>query len=307
MASAKGCFKNTLLGCLGLIAIAVIFGAIMAGLAWKDRGKGGQVEQEVSPTVTASEAVPTATVDPALLTTRYPGRVILDLGQGEFQINPAAPGAGLSARARFDSEVHTITESYEVRPDSSWVYQLGFHQTMPGLQALFRALMGNDTDARIEIFLPPDVPIELVVGLEQGGGEAELGGLWVTTADFSFKQGGFVLGIREPLREPMDRLRLHGRMGGVELERLGNASPRVLDIDCGMGGADVDLRGAWRNDCDAHLAVKMGGLAVSVPRDMIVVGDRELASTLARTDTEVPQPTLRLTVEESMGEVEVKH
>jgi len=302
MAEKRGCLKNGLLGCGGLLAVGVLFIVIMAGMAAVGLRKGDRIDS--APTPEFGETTLRG-LDPVQLTTLYPGRVVLDLGQGEFRIHTAAPGEGLGAHARFDSEVHAVGQSFTVAADSSWVCQISFRQTMPGLQALFRNMMGKDTNAEIDVYLPPDVPIELVVRFEQGGGEVELGGLWLTTADFDVKQGGFALSIDEPLQQPMERLRLYSRMGGVQAMSLGNASPRVLDINCTMGGADISLRGDWLNDCDAHFGVKMGGVAVRVPEHLEVSGDAELAGELRHTDREMPIPQMRATVVQSMGEVEI--
>jgi hypothetical protein len=307
MSEGRGCLKTGLLGCGGLLALAVVGVLVMVLIAWLGMDEGGRVEEDAVPGPAPGSAQGvTAPYSAALLTTRHPGRVVLDLGQGEFHLLAAEPGEGLSVRATYDSEVHSLGYSFDVAPDSTWTARVTFGQTMPALQALFRKLMGGNTDAAIHVHLPPDVPIELVVRLEQGGGEAELGGLWLRTADFDFRQGGFALDVDEPLREPLERLRLHGRMGGVEAERLGNASPRVLEVDCAMGGAEVNLRGAWRNDCDARLAIRMGGIELRVPADMLIEGDGAEAAPLRRGDAETPLPVLRLTLEQSMGEIEVR-
>ncbi|MBE0564372.1 MAG: hypothetical protein IH621_00305 [Krumholzibacteria bacterium] len=312
MADPRGCLKNSLIGCGALIGLVVLFVVVMAGLAFFSRDEGGQVERDAVAAAAAAAAGTTITVDdPVVLTRTHPGRVILDLAQGEFILEPAAPGEGLSARASFDSEVHSLTQSFEIQPDSSWTSRITFRRTMPALQALFRQLMGGDTNASITIGLPADVPVELVVRLEQGGGEAEIGGLWLTTADFDFRQGGFELSVDAPLREPLERLRLHGRMGGVSVSRLGNASPRVLDVDCGMGGADIGLKGQWRNDCDARFRVRMGGMAIGLPADLEVeaVGDLPDDLTLPvlrRSDGEVPLPVLRVRIDQKMGEIEFR-
>jgi len=309
MSEKRGCLKMGLMGCGALMALVVVFVMVMGGLALIGKGRGGRVDGEATPVFEASGdtggGAIAGTFDPGDLTTRHGGRVVLDLGQGEFQLRPAAPGEGLRVQASFDSEVHAVSQTYMVAPDSSWVCRITFEQTMPALQALFRQMLGGETNASIDIWLPRDVPIELVARIHQGGGEAELGGLWLTTADISFKQGGFALEIDEPLREPMERFRLYGRMGGVTAEGLGNASPRILDVDCGMGGAEINLTGAWRNDCDARLSVRMGGIAAFVPDDMVVETEHEVQGAMRRTDSEMPQPVLRLVVEESMGEVEV--
>ena len=310
MAQARGCLKNTLIGCGALIGLLILLMVVMAGLAFFARNQGGQVERDA---VVSADKDPSAITvqDPVALTRTHPGRVVLDLAQGEFILEPAAPGEGLSATASFDSEVHSLTQGFSVQPDSSWTSHITFRRTMPALQALFRQLMGGDTSASITIALPADVPIELVVRLEQGGGEAEIGGLWLRTADFDFRQGGFELSVDEPLREPLERLRLHGRMGGVSVSRLGNASPLVLDVDCGMGGADIGLKGEWRNDCDARFRVRMGGMAITLPANLALetVGDlpEDLRlPVLGQGQAEVPLPVLRARIEQSMGEIELQ-
>jgi hypothetical protein len=306
MSEGRGCLKTGLLGCGALVALAVVGLLVMLTMAWVGKDKGGRVDEDATPEPSSGYAAAPFTPDTAaLFTTGHPGRVILDLGQGEFHLGRAAPGEGLTVRAEYDTEVHELTYGFDVTPDSTWTAQITFRQSMPALQAVFRKILGGRTDAVIHIELPPESPLELVVRCEQGGAEIELGGLWLRTADFDVRQGGFELSVDEPLRDPVERMRLHSRMGGLQAVWLGNASPRLLEVDCAMGGADLDLRGDWRNDCDARLVVRMGGMGVRVPADMRVIGVGEAAPELRRTDEETPRPELRLTVDQKLGEIEV--
>lgn len=292
-----GCMKSCLFGCGGLTALLLIFVLITAGLAGLKMRDKQPVDRALDPTVAAADMV----LDPT-----RPGRLILDIGQCEMEIEPAPPGAELSVHVKFDDEVHDLLESYEVAADSSWTYELRLHRTMPGMQALFRQLMGGETNASIKVRIPPDMPLDLEIRMKQGGFEAELGGLWITSADLDFSQGGFALGIDEPLREPMDHLIINGRMGGFSAEGLGNASPRVLVIDTSMGGADVGLEGAWLNDSDVTMRSSMGGVSVRLPDGVRTSGLDELNPGLVRTDTETPQPLLNFDIEFKMGEIEVR-
>ncbi len=302
MSEKRGCFKTGCLGCLGLLAVVILFTAIMAGLAWKGLDDQELVEGEYRPDSTmVASGVGALPED----WRSRPGRLILELGQGEFIIQPAPEGEGLSARAQFDSEVHAIEENFSFEPDSTWVYGLRFHRHMPGMQAMFRAILGGDTDARVEVFIPRDVPIVLQLLVEEGGGEAELGGLWLTDAEIRYSKGGFSLNFDEPLREPMRSLSIRGSMGGFEAAGLGHASPSRLEVDCRMGGADVDLDGLWLQDCDVDLKIRMGGMGVRVPRDVNVQGVEVGGSPLDMPDGESPVPTLRMTTDMSMGEIEV--
>lgn len=313
MAGPRGCLKNTLIGCGALIGLVVMFVALMAALAFFGRSKGGKVEAarpEPGAQVAAGDSLLTV-ADPTAWSRSHPGRLILDLGQGGFILEPAAPGEGLSARATYDTAVHELTQSFTVARDSTWTARITFRQTMPGLQALFRQLMGNKVESKVTVMVPPEVPIELVARMEQGGAEVELGGLWLRTADLDFRQGGLSLAVSEPLRAPLERLRLHSRMGGMEAEHLGNASPKVLEVTCGMGGGDIDLTGAWQNDCDGMFSVRMGGVALTVPDDLDVqpVGDlpKDMKiPTLRRGDAEVPSLALRARFAAKMGEIAVQ-
>jgi hypothetical protein len=292
--------KSCLFGCLGVTGLLVLFVLVTAGITAVKLKDKQPVDRDLTPVVADRDAA----LDTAL--PRRAGRLVLDVSQGELEIEPAPAGEPLSVRVRFDDEVHDFEEHFEIMPDSTWVYELRFYRTMPGLQALFRQIMGGGYDASVKVRIPPDLPTELEIELRQGGFAAELGGLWITDADIGVTQGGFALEIGEPLVEPMGTLRIRSRMGGFGAEGLGNASPRLIDIATTMGGADVGLKGAWRNDAEVRLTSKMGGMDVRLPRDVVVEGLATETPVLQRDDPETPLPVLRFTVEASMGGIDVR-
>ncbi len=305
MGEKRGCLKNTMFGCLGLLALLILFVGGTALVALTKIGDQKVQDTVLSPTALEaplwSEPVDDLP-DPVLA---RGGRVKLDLGQGGFEIHPARRGQPLHIEAKYDEAVYKVEESFEILPDSTWVYTVRTYQTISGLHALFRQLMGAGVATELKVYLPDDVPIALEVEVEEGGFEAELGGLWITAADIHYQKGGFELGFDEPTREPMEHLVIRGRMGGFEASRLGNASPRVLDVRSSMGGADVDLTGDWARDCDIRLAISMGGMSVRVPEDLEVQGLATANPAWRENDDEVPLPTLRFTVQEKMGEIEI--
>lgn len=303
MAFRSGCLKPVLFGCLGLTLLIVIILGVGAFMAFNGVKNEQVADAELSPggadTVAPSQLAALA---------RRPGRVELDLGQGEFYLRPGVSGDGVRVKARFDRSAHELLDTLEVLPDSTWVYRVEYRQTISGLEALLRAVFGGNQESRVEVFLPPDVPIDLVLNLKQGGGEAQLGGLWLRDATINYGQGGFELDVDQPLREPMNRLVIAGSMGGFEATRLGNASPRYLGVDCSMGGGEVDLRGQWLNDADVDLKVNMGGMAVLVPAGVTVNGAAVAGDEagLRPADPEVPLPVLNVKVDQSMGEIVIE-
>lgn len=303
MSKMGGCFKYTGLGCLGLIAIGILFagGGFLVALSHKG---DGEVAAE---TRTQFEATASPDVVKGVRETEVPpgtGLVFIHLKQGEFQIEPGEAGEGIRVEAEYHTGMGKLEDHYEVRPDSSWIYAVRYHRTVGGLESLFRSMMGEDDESKVTIYLPPDTPIRLRVLLEEGGAESELGGLWITDADIRYNKGGFVLNFDEPLKQPMEAMRVRGKMGGFEMTGLGHASPAILDIDCRMGGGDVDLRGDWVTDSDIRLNCTFGGMGVRLPKN-VVIEDAPPGADVLKTPEETPgAPVLRFRTKAKWGEIE---
>ncbi|HOX24482.1 MAG TPA: hypothetical protein PLL30_01835 [Candidatus Krumholzibacteria bacterium] len=292
--SAGRFIKVTCLGCLAAVALLVV----VVGVALLAARQGLERQRIEDAELAAGDRAAGA------LTASAPGRVVLDLSHGEFYVHPAGPGEGLLVKARFDHDAYALSDSLEILPDSTWVYRVEYRRTISGLQSILRSLLGGGNDSRVDVFLPPDLPIALEVRVRQGGAEAQLGGLWLTDAVIDFGMGGFALDIAEPLREPLEQLVIGGHMGGFEATGLGNASPRRLAVDCKMGGADLDLGGEWLRDCDVRLSVDMGGMNVEVPAGLDVQGVIVDRPHLRPENPEVALPVLRVTTQANRGEIE---
>jgi len=304
MSEKRGCFKYTMFGCLGLIVIVILFTGGTALVAWNHLNDGA-VEEEIR---TAIEARPDAPeIVKGIKETDVPpgtGVVFIHLKQGEFEIKPAEPGEGIRVEAEYHTGMAVLEDHYEVRPDSSWIYAVRYTRKIGALESLFRSMMGEEDESKVVVYLPQDQPIRLRIILEEGGAETELGGLWITDADIRYNKGGFVLNFDEPLKEPMDALRVHGKMGGFEISHLGNASPALLDLDCRMGGGNVDLRGEWANDSDIRMSVRFGGMGVQLPKGVITENAPEGSDLLNKPSEEIGLPVLRFTTSAKFGEIE---
>jgi len=309
MSEGRGCLKNGCLGCLGLFVLLIIFFAANAAIVM-NRSGDERIEDKMlsSETVLAdtptikSKAAPSSDDKPAA----GQGWLILELAQGEFELHPGEPGAGVVVKANYDASIFELQEYSHTWPDSAWVYHVRFQRTISGVQAVLREIMGGNHSARLHVYIPPDLPVELNVLVKEGGMQAELGGLWLTDINLRFNKGGVALSIDEPLQQPVNEFIVHGRMGGAEIMGVGNASPRVLDVSCAMGGAALDLSGAWSRDCDARVTISMGGMDIVVPDNIELAGAGESSDGLRRTDAEVQMPVLRLYQKAKMGEIDVR-
>ncbi len=309
MSQGRGCFKNGCFGCLGLLLLFLVFIGINAVIA-VSRSGDTEISDQVLNSETSTSTEPLADAQVATTTADKPdaghGWLILELGQGEFEIHPGKPGAGVVVKANYDASTYELEEYSHTWADSAWVYQVRFRRTISGLQALLGDIMGHNQTAKLHVFVPPDLPVELKVLVSEGGLEAELGGLWLTDMDLRYHKGGIQLSIDQPLREPLGTLAIHGRMGGGDISGLGNASPQILDVTCTMGGMALGLGGTWVGDCDANISLAMGGMDVNVPDSITLELDGESKSGMTRTDVEVQLPVLRVRQQVKMGEIEIR-
>ena len=291
MADADGGGRKWLtygcVGCLTIVGGVVLMIGVFFGSAWVG---------------VRSEEVEDRVLTPEMAHGGKPGKVVLRLSAGTFSVRPGKPGEPLRVEAKYDRRTYDMQERFETQEDG-WTYELEFERTGNLLMTLLKGMVGG-TSSEVDIYLPPDVPLDLALWLKQGETEVELGGLWLTETEIEFTQGAFVLEIDEPLREPMERLAFQGSMGGFMASGLGNASPRRLEVDFSMGGMELDLRGPWVADSEITIRMSQGGGELRLPRNVEIVG-LETSRTDLRTEAEVPRPTLTFTVSSDRGELQI--
>ena len=274
-----GCF-----GCLGIVAIAVLAAATVGGMAWK-RAQSIELEdrvltQELPAPAATTRSAPVSldalaadlpgVVQPVADVT--PGRVILDLSQAEVEIAPGQAGEPLRVEGRYDTSSYELEEAYESADDGVWTYRVSFRGKRERSIIATLSQMLSGKSARVRVYLPPDHPLSLDINVSQGGTMVNLGGLWLIDTKVEFSMGGLQLNVDEPLHAPLERFSFHGRMGGAQLNSLGNASPRRLDVAYSMGGIEVDLNGKWVQDSEISIDVSMGGGQVNLPENVSVEG-----------------------------------
>lgn len=308
---AKRWLKYGCFGCLGCLGLIVLVVGLTAGMAYFRAKSESAEEQVLSHPVPAAPAEPvqprppqSETLTIPLAHSRAEGTLILDFQDAEFRVAPAAAGDPFRVEATYDKKSYDLKESSETLADGKWTYRIEFRRTSHTflghvLQQFFSSIRPS-----VRVFIPPDARIALEASLERGGLEIELGGTHVTSAVLDVSMGGVEFKVSEPLEDPLERLTFHSQMGGGAFQMLGNASPRILEIDTQMGGADLDLRGAWRADAQITLRSKMGGASVTLPEGVRIEGVTGRNS--AAQAGELKLPTLRFTTSTEMGEVEFK-
>jgi hypothetical protein len=287
--------KYGCLGCLGVVALMMTVVLVASGVAYLT-ARPVQLEDRVLTPRIPAEIVGDGPAG---------GRVVLTIQEAELHVEPVEPGEPLRVEGRYD--VNAFALEGELNPgagdDGAWVYHATFGRAersgaFSGLVSLVRG-----STARIQVFLPEDVPLEIQLNMKEGGAVIRLAGLWLRTAEFDFGSGGFDLSVEEPLREPMESLSISTVKGGSLLNKLGNASPRRLDVSYRMGSIDMDLSGAWAADAEISITGGTGGGVVHLPSGVILEGLESRGIEASRV-FEPKRPTLRFTVSTGMGWLE---
>ena len=320
MSEKRGCFKVGCLGCLGVTAVVLIVLAFLLVLGAVTGGGETRIEpiersqllpqgpQPVVPETAPSEPGTTVRLIDHEIDVAEPGRVILDLNRGEFEIRAGAPGAPIRLEGEYDAGRFELEESYESYGETGWIYRVSFDQRGVGLRPF---IQHDEQENRVRLILPRDVPIVLEGRVGIGQSTLELGGLWIVGVDLDVSLGEHRVSFDEPLAIPMGRFRIDGSVGVLEVDELGNASPREAWIKHSIGEIGVDLRGAWRRDAEVDVVCGIGPCDVRVPKDVnidllragVMIG--ESSGPGRRTDPEPGAPTLKLSVSGSIGEVRV--
>jgi hypothetical protein len=333
----QGCLKKGCFGCgaglVLIIAIPLVLLGIGLALGVPKSQQENQVLQQSLPpgeegatetAATAEEGGSPATSAPDFverplmpdsLGTPAAGKIILDLEEGDFLVEPGPAdlsGEGLRVEADYDSGLFDLQESYEVQDDGTWTYRLSFESKV----AWYRRLWVGDQDIRnkVRLIIPRGHPMEISGAIRKGQSRVELGGLWLTEVDLKTTMGDHRVSFSEPLPQPLNWLRLEGGMGEADFRGLGNAGPAKAYIESKMGEMRVDLGGEWRQDSVVDVKFSMGECRIIAPHNVhlkvdragVTMGERSLRNLEPSEILPEDAPTLTLRADTSMGELRIE-
>jgi hypothetical protein len=320
-AGKTGCFKLGCFGCAGLVLLAILVFGTLIGVgalvgAPEPSVEESTVEQAVPPGPAVGWSTQTDSGDPVLPPgglvpeVSEPGRVVLDLKMGEFEV-VAGDGPGpIRIEGDFDTSIFELETEYERYGESGWTYTIRTKNKVGWYRMMFA---DRRQTSFVRIILPRGVPLSLEGEVGMGEVRMDLGGLWLVNTDLVAGMGEFTIDFDEPLLAPMDGFRLASKMGECRVRSLGNASPSTVHVRHRMGALSLGLVGAWQNDTEVRGGITMGELLVWVPDDVHVdvenmrqvLGASNVADRSMLDEVDEAAPTLRLNLSGGMGSVEV--
>jgi hypothetical protein len=300
----KGCFA-----CVGMVAVGLVFALGLGVVFLVQQRSESAVEEHLiqavpsSPTRAPLKRPELPSDNPT--TDSIPGTVVLSLSSAAVTVKAGPVGEPIRVVSSFDPDVYQLEQKYEEDEAGGWIYRLDFHET-----GLFHASVVNTwlgkRSPKVSVVLPRDLPFALEAKMRGGYLSFDFAGLALTTVSVELDRGVLGLTVSEPLRSPVERLSLKGRMGTMSLSALGNASPKELHVQHGIGAALVDLNGMWLRDANVDFRVTLGNGRLRLPHDVRIEGpDGRALRLVDPADEEVRRPTLRLSTHFDMGDIRV--
>ena len=317
-----GCIKLGCFGCGALTLLTVmVFATLIAIGAIVGRPEprveessleqplppGPGVERSLERTDEGSPSFPPGGLVPQV---SEPGRVVLDLSMGEFEVVAGDAPGPIRIESDFDTSVFELETEFERYGETGWIYRIGLKRKIGWYRMLFSF---EDQHNFVRVILPRDVPLTLEGEVGMGEVRMDLGGLWLIDTDLVARMGDFTFDFEEPLLAPMNAFRLTSRMGDSKVRNLGNASPSSVAVRHRMGAMSLSLLGDWQNDTRVEGGIGMGELVVWVPDDVNVeidqmtqiIGAANVADRSMLEELDEDAPTLELELSGGMGSIEV--
>ncbi len=110
------------------------------------------------------------------------------------------------------------------------------------------------------------IPMELEAYAGVGNARLSLSGMKLSRVTFESGVGGAKISVFEPNAVSCEYISLKNGVGSIEAVGLGNLNFRELEFEGGVGGADLDFAGDWKEDATIRIEVGVGGVHLRMPR-----------------------------------------
>ncbi len=121
---------------------------------------------------------------------------------------------------------------------------------------------------RLQLNLTESLPVTLNINTGVGDARISLSRMRVNRLDIEGGVGATRISSYDPNPIVCEQIRLRSGVGSFDAVGLGNLNFRTLDFESGVGGANLDLSGAWKQDADVRVQVGVGGVNLRMPRDI---------------------------------------
>jgi hypothetical protein len=112
------------------------------------------------------------------------------------------------------------------------------------------------------------IPLKLQLTTGVGDACLSLSGIKLARLEFEVGVGGAKIYSYDPNAIQCEYIRLKSGVGSIEATGLGNLNFREFEFAGGVGGADLDFTGEWKQNADIRIEEGVGGVNVRMPRNL---------------------------------------
>jgi hypothetical protein len=164
----------------------------------------------------------------------------------------------------FDLEYDRASYQPEIQYDSGSEGRLSLDLHSTNRRGLRRQRQSN----RLRLVLADSIPLSLKVNAGVGDARLSLSGMKISRMEFDSGVGGAKISSYEPNAVPCEYVRLKNGVGGFDATGLGYLNFREFEFEGGVGGANLDFSGEWKQNADIRIKVGVGGVNVRMPREI---------------------------------------
>jgi hypothetical protein len=144
------------------------------------------------------------------------------------------------------------------------------------LNSMHRAGLRRERQSnRLRLAFSESIPLNLKVNAGVGDARLSLTGMKISGLNFESGVGGAKISSYEPNSIPCEFVRLKNGVGGFDATGLGNLNFKEFEFEGGVGGANLDFSGDWKQNATIRVQVGVGGVTMRMPRDIGVKVEAE--------------------------------
>jgi len=182
-------------------------------------------------------------------------RVEIRFGTGELWLAAGEQDQLFSGKFRYNVEEWEPEISY--RDGRLIIEQGGFDRDW--------GFPSGNVHNKWELELSPAIPLDVKVRAGAGEGELDFTGLQVEELELDLGAGDLIVRFDEPNATDMRSLTVNAGASKLEISGIGNAGPRRVTVQGGVGDMTLDLTGDWPQSANVYVTAGVGALTLRLP------------------------------------------
>ena len=124
----------------------------------------------------------------------------------------------------------------------------------------------KNIDNKMEFYFPPQIKTDLFLDFGVGDAEIDLTNISITKLNINCGLSDVELEINKRNSVICESVSIENGLGDLSVFGLGNLAAKKIDINIGLGSADIDLSGDRIYDTDINVDVGLGSLDMTLPK-----------------------------------------